>query len=163
MVLLGNQCVPSACPTGNAHWNDNNEGFGALFGGRRGAITSVNASSCGWTVVFDRKVGGILWTRRLKLCPCPAPVAETIRIHPFEGDGWIRMVSRWLDELPWRTEGLKGCQCKTIAGGYMPLHSPSWSVCRQKMVVGVVQNTKWKLRTRSFVWSILSILIPMLY
>ena len=163
MVLLGNQCVPSARPTGNAHWNDNSEGSGALFNGRRGTITPINASSRGWMVVFDDKAGGILWTWRLKLRPCHTSVAETIRIHPFEGDGWIRMVSRWLDELPWRTEGSKGCQCKTIAGGYMPLHSPSRSVCGRKMVVGVVQNTKWKLRTRSFVWSILSILIPMFY
>ena len=47
MVLLGNQCVPSARPTGNAHWNDNSEGFGALFNGRRGTITPINASSRG--------------------------------------------------------------------------------------------------------------------
>ena len=30
----------------------------------------------------------------LSFTRCPAPVAETIRIHPFEGDGWIHMVSR---------------------------------------------------------------------
>ena len=94
MVLLGNPSGPSVRPTGNAHWNGYDEGFGALFDGQRGTIVSVNAFSRGWTVVFAREVGGILWTRRLWLRPCSALVAETIRIHSLEGDGWVHMVSR---------------------------------------------------------------------
>ena len=56
IVLLGNQCVPSVRPTNSVHWNDNVEGCGALFDGWRGAITSVDTFSGGWTVILIAKL-----------------------------------------------------------------------------------------------------------
>jgi len=43
MVLLGNPGGYSSRPPGSARWNGNGEGFGAVFGGRMGAVTLLNA------------------------------------------------------------------------------------------------------------------------
>ena len=142
MVLSVNPAAPSARPSSNDRWIGNDDGLGALFDGRKGAVASANAFSHWWTVFSTRVVDCIVWKRRLMRHRWSASEAGTIRIHPLEGDRWICIVREGLAGLRRRTEASEGCYCKSDAACNMQVRSPSWTVWGRKMVVWVDQDTK---------------------
>ena len=118
----------------------------------------ITASHNWWAVFFTGDGDSIAWMWRLYHNWWYSSEAETICIVGLVSDGKVGIIWRQLDVLLLRTEVLEGCDSKKC---HSSLHVIAFMVMggsSLNLVIWVDQDTKWKLRTRSFIWCALSIL-----